>query len=179
MMIRLKEKILLLYTKRLVKKSHVVRTSVGFQQAKSMGILGGVDHPDKQESILCFADELKNMGKKVSILGYTTTPVQATYNNFPTISHRDLQIRGTITHPQAKKFINTPFDYLYQVDLKSYPAMDYLLAKSHAKCRVGYYDTARINLFEIMVTFSQETGRNEINDLITQMIHFTQLLKVQ
>jgi hypothetical protein len=92
---------------------------------------------------------------------------------------RDLRLWGAITHPQARDFVNTPFDYLYQVDLQGHPMVDYLLAKSQAKCRVGYYDTSRTGLFEMMVKFDKRTTGNDLDSLIAQMVHYTQLLKVR
>lgn len=178
-MSRVKEKILALYTKRLIKTDRVVRTSVGFQQAHSMGILYSADNSQKHEEIRRLATQLNEMGKQVTGLCYATAPIQATNVVFPTITHRDLRLWGTITNPQAQAFVNTPFDYLFQVDLVGCPVLDYLLAKSRAKCRVGYYDTVRTGLFEMMVTFDKQTDHSAIHALTAQMAHYTQLLKAQ
>jgi len=179
MMLYIKEKILSLYTKRLIKTRRVVRANVGFQQAQTMGILYSADGPQKHEVVRHLATQLNKMGKQVAGLCYATTPIQATHLPFPTITHRDLRLWGAITHPQAQAFVNTPFDYLYQVDLEGHPVLDYLLAKSHAKCRIGYYDTLRAGLFEMMVTFDKKTDGNEISNLTAQMVHYTQLLRAQ
>jgi hypothetical protein len=178
-MLPIKEKILSLYTRRLIKTGRVVRTNVGFQQAQSMGILYSADTPKKNEAVLHLAAQLKKMGKQVTGLCYATAPIQATNLTFPTIIHRDIRLWGIITHPQAHAFVNTPFDYLFQVDLVGHPMLDYLLAKSQAKCRIGYYDTLRTNLFEMMVTLNKKPDGNEIDDLTAQMIHYAQLLKAR
>ena len=112
-------------------------------------------------------------------LCYATVPTLQVANTFATITHRDLQFWGNITHPKAKAFIDTPFDYLFQVDMVGHPAINYLLAKSQAKCRVGYYDTVRTGLFEMMVTFDRQTGSNDIDALTKQMVHYAQLLRAQ
>jgi hypothetical protein len=177
-MLHLKEKILSLYTKRLVKTLRVARVNVGFQQAQSMGILYSAESPQKHEAVRCFATQLNKLGKKVARLCYAVAPLHAAQLDFPTITPRDLQLWGTITHAQAQDFVNTSFDYLYQVDLEGHPMLDYLLAKSQAKCRVGYYDPSRAGLFEMMVKFDRKTDGNDIDDLIVQMIHYTQLLRV-
>ncbi|HAN49910.1 MAG TPA: hypothetical protein DCQ08_02740 [Amoebophilaceae bacterium] len=176
-MSRIKEKILTLYTKRLIKTGRIVRTSVGFQQAQNMGILYSADNPQKHEAACHLASQLNKLGKQVAGLCYATAPMQPTNLAFPTITRRDLRFWGTITNPQAQAFINTPFDYLFQVDLVGCPVLDYLLAKSQAKCRVGYYDTVRTSLFEMMVTFDKQPDSNNIKDLTAQMVHYTQLLK--
>ncbi len=178
-MSHIKEKIFAFYTKRLIKTSRVVRTSVGFQQAQSMGILYSADNPQKHEAARHLATQLNKLGKQVAGLCYETSPIQATNLAFPTITHRDLRLWGAITNPQAHAFINTPFDYLFQLDLVGNPALDYLLAKSQAKCRVGYYDTVRTSLFEMMVTFDKQLNSDDIDALTTQMVHYTQLLKIQ
>jgi len=178
-MLRIKEKMLTLYTKRLIRTGRVVRTSIGFQQAQNMGILYSADNPKKHEAARHLASQLNKLGKKVAGLCYATAPIQAANLAFPTITHHDLRLWGTITNPQAQAFINTPFDYLFQVDLVGCPVLDYLLAKSQAKCRVGYYDTVRTSLFEMMVTFNEQPNSNNINDLTTQMVRCTQLLRTQ
>ena len=122
--------------------------------------------------------QLKQMGKKVTGLCYTTLPIQEAANTFSTITHRDIQLWGTITHHKAQAFIDTSFDYLFQVDMVGHAAIDYLLARSKAKCRVGYYDTTRTGLFEIMVKFDEQPDKNSIDTLTAQMAHYTQLLSV-
>jgi hypothetical protein len=176
-MSRIKEKILSLYTKRLIKTNRLVRTNVGFHQAKNMGILYSVDTPQKNEAVLYLEVQLKKMGKQVTGLCYADTPMQAINLTFPAITHHDIQLWGTITHPQAQIFVNTSFDYLFQVDLMGHPVLDYLLAKSQAKCRVGHYNTLRTSLFEMMVTLNKQTGGNKIDNLAAQMIRYAQLLK--
>lgn len=177
MMWRIQEKLLSLYTRKLIKTRCVVRASVGFQKAQKIGILYSADTLQKHNAVCQLATQLKKMGKQVSGLCYVTAPIQATNIAFTTITHRDIQLWGTITHPQARAFIHTPFDYLYQVDLTAHPVLDYLLARSQAKCRVGYYDTVRTNLFEMMVSFDKQPDSHEINDLTAQMLYYTQLLR--
>jgi len=174
----IKQKILTHYTKRIIHTNRVVRTNVGFQRAQSVGILYSADNPQKHKVISHLARELKKMGKKVTALCYTTMPIQEVANTFSTITHHDIQLWGAITHHKAQTFINTSFDYLFQADMIGHAVIDYLLARSKAKCRVGYYDTARTSLFEIMVSFDEQPDNNNIDTLTTQMVHYTKLLNV-
>lgn len=175
----IKEKIFSLYTKRLIKSCRIARTNVGFQQAQNMGILYSADTSKKHETIHHLATQLSNMGKRVTVLCYTKVPKQTPHCVFSTINHHNLPLWGAITHPKTYSFVNTSFDYLFHVDLEGHPMLDYLLAKSHAKCRVGHYDAARTSLFEIMVTSDKKADGNEIDDLVAQMMHYTQLLQAQ
>jgi hypothetical protein len=173
-MSRIKEKILALYTKRLIRGCRIVRTNVGFQQAQNMGILYSAD-----TTIHHLATQLGNMSKRVTVLCYTKVPMQTPHCVFPTITHHDLPLWRTITHPKAYTFVNTSFDYLFHADLEGHPMLNYLLAKSQAKCRVGHYNAARTSLFEIMVTFDKKADGNAVDDLVAQMMHYTQLLQAQ
>jgi hypothetical protein len=86
-MSRIQEKILALYTKRLIRTGRAVRTSVGFQQAQNMGILYSANNPQKHEAARHLASQLNKMGKQVAGLCYATVPIQATNLAFPTITH--------------------------------------------------------------------------------------------
>jgi len=176
-MSRIKQKILAFYTQRIVRADRIARTNVGFQQAQHIGILYRADNPQKHKVVNHLAEALKNKGKKVTGLCYTPLPTLQAANTFATITDRDLQLWGNITHPRARAFVNTPFDYLFQVDIVGHPVINYLLAKSQAKCRIGYYDTVRTGLFEMMVTFDRQAGSDDMDTLTKQMVHYVQRLK--
>lgn len=179
----IKKKLLAYYTTRISQTDCVVRTSIGFEQAKHIGILYSADSPQKHDTIALLVQQLKKSGKQIAGLCYTTIPTQQTANFFPTITAQHLQLWGTINHPQAIMFLNTPFDYLLQVDLIGDPVLDYLIAQAQAKCRVGCYHKTRIHLFEIMIMLNfshvgrDSAYRKNIESLTQQMIHYIQLLK--
>ena len=170
-------KILPWYTRRYINANQSVRMNVGFQRAQSLGLLYSYDNLEKHQAVLRLAEKLQAMGKQLVGLCYVT--VQHHQSFFPSLTHRDVQLFGKITNQQAQDFIDTPFDYLYHVDLFSNPVLDYLLAKSKARCRVGHFDAARAGLFEMMVKFDRKPGSNHIDDLIEQMLHYTQHLKAK
>lgn len=176
-MSRIKVRVLSLYTKRLTRKPLTARSNVGFSQAKAVGILYHGDNAEKQEAVHQLANELKKLGKQVSILCCVTDPKQLANFTDPTVTIRDIPLFSKITHAKAKDFVNTSFDYLYQVDLKNHPVLDYLLARSKAKCRIGHYTSSRAGLFEIMISLTKQPGSGDITNLIAQMLHYTQLLK--
>lgn len=178
-MSRIKAQLLSFYTKRLIRRRRVDHTNVGFDHAKTIGILYHGDDPKKQEAIHQLVTELKKLGKQVSTLCYVTDPKQVVNVTVPTITIRDIQLLGKIMHPQAQAFVDTSFDYLYQIDLAGHPVIDYLLTKSKAKCRIGHYTANRAGLFEMMVSLAKKPEDTTITDLIAQMLHYTQLLKTE
>ncbi|MEL6412790.1 MAG: hypothetical protein AAFQ08_01555 [Bacteroidota bacterium] len=176
--IRIKDKLLSFYTKRLLKARPAVSTNVGFRQAQNMGILYRGDSQAKHEAIHCLADRLSQLGKKVTTLCYAPPAVAVTNLSFPTVTRQDVGLWGNITQPQADAFVSTAFDYLYQVDAAGGdPELDYLVAKSQAKCRVGHYTPARTALFEVMVTIDSSLAIDIATEaLIAQMLRYTQML---
>lgn len=176
-MSRIKNRLLSFYTQWLTKRHYTDRVNVGFDQAQTIGILYHRDSPKKQEVIHQLANQLKQLGKKVSVLCYVTGPRGVNNLTDSTVTLRDIPLLGKITHPQTKVFVETSFDYLYQVDLEGYPVIDYLLARSKAKCRVGHYTAPRAGLFEIMVSLAKAPKENDTTELAAQMLHYTQLIK--
>jgi len=72
-----------------------------------------------------------------------------------------------------KKYIKSPFDYLFHLDLAPHPVLAFILVKHHAECRVGHFDPMGRNLFEVMVKVSRTTPIEEIKRLANQMLHYT------
>ena len=140
----IQHQLLSFYTRRLTRSRRVVRTNVGFEQANSIGILYSGHSAEAHEAVRSLADKLERSGKKVTILYCATAPLSTTEAEIPTITSRAIGLFGKIRHPLARTFVNTPFDYLYQVDWKGHPVLDYLLARSRAKCRVGHYTAERM-----------------------------------
>ncbi len=176
-MSRIKYRLLSLQTRRAIRLCSVSRTSVGFERAQSMGILYSDNSTGKQAVIHQLITQLNQLGKQVMVLCYEPTCSQVIPPIFPTTTHQDIRPWGAIAFLPTKTFIKTPFDYLYHVDLAGDPVLDYLLARSHAKCRVGHYNAERTDLFEIMVSLKEGANSSDIGNLASQMIRYTQCLR--
>ncbi len=162
-MSRLQHQLLSLYTRWLSRPGRAVRTNVGFGQATHMGILYGGRSDEDHAAVRSLADRLEALGKRVTVLCCATPP--------------NVGLWGKIHDAEARAFVSTPFDYLYQLDWEGQPVLDYLLAKSRAKCRVGHYTAARTGLFEVMVTLDPQTTGQDMTALADQMLHYSQLLQ--
>lgn len=178
-MLRIKERLIAFYTKRLIKRRHAMHSNVGFDQARSIGILYQGHSSQKQAAVQELTTRLKELDKQVTTLCYISDPKEAANFVNPTITLRDISLLGKFTSLEAQTFVDTPFDYLYHVDLEGHPVLDYLLASSKAKCRVGHYTAARAALFEMMVSLAKNPVDGDITGLIAQMLHYTQLLKTK
>lgn len=176
-MSRIKMHLLSFYARRATRRRAVTRTSVGFDQAQSLGILYSGDSAEKLEVIHQLTARLNRLGKQVTACCYLPDSCSSAASRASITTPRDFRLWGAITHLPTKIFVHTSFDYLYHVDWEGDPVLDYLLARSHAKCRVGHYDSRRVALFEVMVRCRKESGHEELAALASQMLHYTQCLK--
>jgi hypothetical protein len=180
-MLQIKEKLLALYTRRFIKSNKTARLNVGYKQAKVIGLLYTQEDDQKKAVMLNFIEQLRNTGKNIEVLQYIpqiSAKNQALDTNFPSFSNRDVNYLGKCLNGQLASFIDTPFDYLYHIDLASNPILDYLLVKCKAKCRVGNFDINRAHLFEIMVKFEPKTDIYALHSLAKEMLYYTQLLEI-
>jgi len=177
MLQRIKASLLQLRTWRLQQQPATRRSNVGFAHAQRIGILYTDTIPDKHDVVGRFVAALRQKGKDVMGLCYATEQAySAPLERFATFTQSDIGIWRPIKHLAAQQFVQTPFDYLFHVDLMGHPVLDYILAKSQAQCRVGYLDTQRTHLFEVMVTFQPAAEKHALEALTTQMLHYVQLL---
>ena len=176
-MLQVKKKLFPFYTKRLISINRVARSNVGFEKAYSLGVLYSYETKEKHQAILKFSNKLRANGKKLRVLCYLEGNNKDYDYHFPSFSYHDIQLLGRIKDDKVKEFVNASFDYLYFVDLVYNPILDYLLAKSNAKCRIGKFDPTRTHLFEIMIKHNSEHANSSMDKLITQMLHYTQLLE--
>ena len=84
----------------------------------------------------------------------------------------DLNFWGKINNDQARKFAETPFDYLFYVDQEPNPLVLNLLAQSRAHCRVGRHNEGMEPFFEMMIA-----GQGTARGLIDNMYKYTKQLR--
>lgn len=173
-MLKIKKKLFPVYVKRLIKKHQPERVSVRFEKATKIGMLYTYKNKDQHHAILKFSKKLKAMGKKISVLCYIEEDTIDYDYHFFSFQHHAIHLWGKIQNSQLNNFVNTTFDYLYFTDLTTNPILDYLLAKSKAKCRVGKFVYEQTALFEIMVSLNE---KEDIHNLMKQMLHYTALLR--
>ncbi|TDG94778.1 DUF6913 domain-containing protein [Cardinium endosymbiont of Culicoides punctatus] len=171
--------VLKIITRFLSKNLVVERRNVGLKEAVTIGVLYSYEEPTKHESVQRFIRNLKSLDKKISILCYTTPKdhVHQNSNLLYSFGHEAISTFGKVESDQVKKFIDTPFDYLFHIDLNTNPILDYIIAKNAAKCRVGHFDASRKNLFEVMVKINTTTPIEDVKRLSIQMLHYTKCME--
>lgn len=155
-----------------LKKNKTIRASISYKQASTVGIIFTVEDKEKHEAIKDFIQQLERDGKKVQVLEFLPEKKLNHEFKFDFFSIKDISFWGDLTSTLALKFADTPFDYLFYIDKQSNPLVLHLLARSKAHCRVGKFNEAESNYFEMMI---EQNGTTE--GLIESMYNYTSQLR--
>jgi hypothetical protein len=155
-----------------LKKNAVLRASVPYKHAQSIGIIFSVEDKQKHDDIKDLVRHFELDGKKVSVLEFLPKKKDNYEFLYDFFSLNDLSFWGNIHSEKAVRFSQTPFDYLYYIDNESNPLVLNLLAKSKAHCRVGRFAEDESHFFELMIEHKGNTKA-----LISSMYNYTKQLK--
>jgi|JI8StandDraft_2_1071088.scaffolds.fasta_scaffold02664_10 hypothetical protein len=155
----------------------IVRTTLNYEQTKEIGVLFSHSNDDNPKAINYFVKLLQKDHKQVRALAYFEERHSNPYDfRFDFFTAKEIDSKGKIQSLQVEEFIKREFDYLYCVNTADFAAFDYIMQRSHAKCRIGKYYSHSLKSFEIMVDIGDNT--NAV-DLILQMLHYTKTLIIQ
>jgi len=167
-----RNRLLHLRTNSALKSNKSLRSSIPYQQALSVGILFSVEDKPKHDAIKDFVKQLQLDGKKVTVLEFLPKQKDNYEFMFDFFTIKDLSFWGKVNSPDADKFMEIPFDYLYCIDNASNPLIMHLLANSKAKCRIGKYSKQDNAFFELMI---EQNG--SAKNLIDSMYKYSKQLK--
>ncbi len=153
-------------------KNSSLRASIPYKQAQSVGILFSVEDKQKHDAIKEFIKQLTQDGKMVKVLEFLPNKKDNYEFMFDFFTVKDLSFWGVVNSPDADKFIETPFDYLFCVDNESNPMIQHILARSKAKCRIGRFASQDHSFFELMI---EQNGSPK--KLIESMYKYTKQLR--
>ena len=159
-------------TNLLLRNNKADRTNLSYRKAQQVGIIFTVEDKIKHETVKEFIKKLEQDGKQVQVIEFLPAKKDNYEFRFDFFTEKDLSFWGNITSTDAIKFANTPFDFLFYVDITPNPMILYLLALSKAKCRVGRSWDDGHSYFELMI----ETVAN-IKVMMETMYKYAALLK--
>ena len=159
-------------TNLLLRNNKADRTNLSYRKAQQVGIIFTVEDKIKHETVKEFIKKLEQDGKRVQVIEFLPAKKDNYEFRFDFFTEKDLSFWGNITSTDAIKFANTPFDFLFYVDITPNPMILYLLALSKARCRVGRSWDDGHSYFELMI----ETVAN-IKVMMETMYKYAALLK--
>ena len=150
-----------------------VRNSVKYSAATSIGILFTVEDLSKHNAIKELVQSLKDEGKQVTVLSLLPNGKDNFEFKFDYFSASEFSYMGSINNEAVHSFVAQPFDFLFHLDSEVHILNNYILAKSHARCRVGNLQEEKSEYFELMV---KPLGKG-IKELID--LQFNYIKKIQ
>lgn len=154
----------------LQKKGSKSRRSMNYREARKIGLLFSMNNFYDFEAIRSFENKLKKDGKEVIVMSYLPANVENFDFHYDFFTQKDFSFWGNVQAGNVDKFVQQPFDLLICLDLAPNVYIEFLLAASAARFRIGPHLNEREDLFELMIN----TGKvNDLSELIKQIYHYT------
>jgi hypothetical protein len=151
------------------------RYAMNYADTKQVGILFNIQDENSHQALNEMVATLKKDGKQVMALAYFEQEHSNPYNFlFDFFRKKDISSLGKIKSYVVTRFIEHEFDYLYCVNLQTFPPFDYILMNSLAKCRIGKHFIGKESELDLMIDLADTA--NEA-DLMRLMLSFTQKLR--
>ncbi len=147
------------FLKRAHRKRKIIRSSIGLNEARKIGLLVNATDEAHLKAALALADRLKKQNKEVELLVFAgktkSVDSPAAYPVFG-IKELDWAFRPKADH--VADFMARSFDLLFYFSQKSEPVLDYIMALSAARFRVGPYVEAH-QVCDLMVVPDKADAR--------------------
>lgn len=157
---------------RQLKQNLFEREPVDFDLSQTIGILFNASLPQQREGAKQLAKQLKAKGKKTKLMAFLDEKEQQANFDFKHFSRKELDLLGRPKSTMVDDFINTPFDFLINLDAQEHLPLTYISARSKAQVRVGPY-TNKTYCFDFMIETKKEDDLqqfiNQLNYLLIRL----------
>jgi hypothetical protein len=147
--------------------------AVGFEQAQSLAFLFMVESEMDSAHILQYAQQVRNMGKEVALLGFYPKNVPDTFpTQFDCLTPKDLSWANVPQGDIANKFTRAGFDICVGIYTQPCPVLDYILKSSPSRLKIGAYKPKQENPYDICIRPTYEnlgSFLQELNHLLTTL----------
>ena len=142
--------------------------SVDYQNARYIGILFDASRMEYREAVEAFAERLRKRGKKVQLLAYLNEAQKQVFFSFKHYSKKEVDFALRPKDPDAEKFLNEPFDILFNLYFGPAYSLEYISALSKASFRVGP-NTENTYCYDLII---QTNKKNDLFHFIKQAEYF-------
>ncbi|MGB1247768.1 MAG: DUF6913 domain-containing protein [Chitinophagales bacterium] len=148
------------------------REMLNIEKAKTIGLVFNASKTENVMTITHFADALKNMNKKVLMLGYQNYKVKD-QDDHRLFNLNDVNWYGKPTTTKIIDFQEEKVDILICAYLDDCPPLEYIAATSKAKFRVGAFNKNKTSHYELMININ---NRPELKYMLDQTAHFLKVI---
>lgn len=141
------------------------------ERANSIGIIFKADNPNNNQTIVSFANQLKNSNKDIQLLGYIHKRDEQLNYPFPFISDKELTWYGKPGGGTVGYFIRNPFDILINFTTNNCLPLNYIAAVSAAKFRVGFNQSEALDYYDFMLVGNEKDNANNLIYNLNKYLH--------
>ena len=165
--------------KKELKKIDNVHETVGFDEAKKIGILYDATVESDYEVVKEYVKRIRAEYKKdILAMGFVEKKKlphsQFAQYGFDFFCLKDLDFRMIPNDPIVNNFINERFDILINLNAEKCFPLQYIAALSKARFRVGRYDRRTVHCYDMMINLKGDPG---IKTMIEEIEIFLKKLK--
>lgn len=158
---------------------HTCRHIVSFREASRIGLL--YEDSDSGRTFSSrFCDHMYLQGKSVAMLGYSRAENTSLKAMSERMTPHSFDLWGRLRSTHVAEFLESHFDYLYHLNLASTALSEYALKLCRAKCRVGFYQSNKQELYDVMVHLQQttdESANHITQNALDQLLKYTTALE--
>lgn len=157
-------------TRSQMRKNRPKRGSTPYKDVRRVGMLFTMSNLDDYEAIRAFESRMKKEGKEVQVLCYLPKNVENFHFHYDIFTNTDFSATGEVKASNIANFLEQKFDYLICLDKTPNMYIEYLLAASQARFRIGNFTNGKESLFELMIGLPEH---ETIAKLIQHIYHYT------
>ena len=167
--------------KKELKKINNVHETVGFDEAKKIGILYDATEESDYEVVKEYVKRIRAEYKKdILAMGFVEKKKlphsQFAQYGFDFFCLKDLDFRMIPNDPIVTNFINERFDILIHLQIQPCFPLQYIASLSQARFRVGRYKKNHVASYDMMINMKGNPG---IKQVIEETEHFLRKLNTK
>lgn len=133
------------------KMQRLPHVPISVNTARTVGVLFTADNNIISETVMLYAQKLKEQGKEVQLLGYLTKRDHSRDYLFPYITRKDTNWFRKPGGGTVGFFIKNRFDLLINFADSECLPLEYIAALSHARFRVGFNEKGILEYYDCIL----------------------------
>lgn len=148
------KKAIIKYKTRQALKKRVHHDMMDFRNSQRIAILYS-DQFEQEESIVEVVEDMKGLGKEVTMMVYCHLPKKK-ITELPFFTSLDVSVGGSINSEELNSFLKQQYDFALCFDQSGHFLIDYVFSLIKTRCRVGVCSASKLHHFELMIHKGQE-----------------------
>ncbi len=151
---------------------NVLREMINIDSAKRIGVLFNATKTNDVITVTQFADHLRTEAKEVFILGFQDRKLKVE-QDARLFDRNSINWFGIPRDTKVDDFQKINIDILICAFEEECLPLEYIVATSKARCRVGAFSKAKTNYYELMINIKKD---QQLVYLLKQIKHFLKVI---